>query len=47
VLGYATGRTKSTALIAVQTRSPGLARSPWPRPRHDNQNTSNQGTPIP
>jgi len=41
------GTTDNTYLIAVQTRSPGLAKSPWPRGRHDNQNTGNQGTPLP
>ncbi|HJX51732.1 MAG TPA: hypothetical protein VJ801_03110 [Polyangia bacterium] len=32
--GYAT-----TKLFAIQTRSPGLARSSWPSVRHDNQGT--------
>jgi outer membrane protein assembly factor BamB len=33
-------------LVAVQTRSPGMARTPWPRARHDNQNTGNLATKL-
>jgi hypothetical protein len=40
------GSWEGTYLFAVQTRSPGLAHSPWPRARHDNQSTGNQGTPL-
>jgi outer membrane protein assembly factor BamB len=38
------GVEKSYAL-AVQTPSPGLAKSPWPRAGHDNQNSANLATP--
>jgi outer membrane protein assembly factor BamB len=33
-------------LVAVQTRSPGLATSAWPRVHHDNRSTSNVTTPL-
>jgi hypothetical protein len=38
---------ETTVLVAVQTRSPGLARSGWPRDHHDNRNTCNAGSPLP
>ena len=38
--------SKGTYLISVQTTSPGLAPSAWPRAYHDNQSSGNQSTPL-
>ncbi len=34
-------------LIGVKTPSPGMAVAPWPRIRHDNQNSGNLSTKLP
>jgi hypothetical protein len=40
VLYLATDGSTGTVLTALQTRSPGLARSAWPAHRHDNRGTA-------
>jgi hypothetical protein len=40
------GGATNTYLISVQTTSPGMARSAWPRVYHDNLNSSNLSTPL-
>ena len=36
----------STNLLAIQTRSPGLAKSSWPTSAHDNHGTAWLGQPV-
>ncbi len=48
VVAVAGGATPTGSyLVAIQTASPGLARSGWPRAAHDNRNTWSAQTPLP
>jgi len=46
IFGAAISPSKGTYLFSIQTTSPGLAPSGWPRAYHDNQSSGNQSTPL-